>query len=352
MQSVKSRWPAARTAIASILQALAGELGASKRTCCCEDASRSTVKGIGTLFLQEQAGIHNDIQLSLWSTFDIRGGTTGAQAEEPAGNFTEEQFCFSSSFNPFNIQGRGVEVGRGELEAPHQTGEEALLLPEILFDLDGKESPLQATTAPTPAELELHPEILLDLDGRELPHKATTAPTDQSELEWEKLLSDPEFWSTFDIRGGTTGAQAEEPAGNFTEEQFCFSNWFDPFSNQGRGVEVGRGGGEELKAPHQTEEEALLLPEILFDLDGKESPLQATTAPTPAELEWLPEILLDLDGRELPHKPTTAPTDLAELEWEKLLSDPELWSTFDISGGTRGAQAPSELPKDDDDRAI
>ncbi|KAF3792571.1 Transcription factor [Nymphaea thermarum] len=30
-------------------QASEGELGASKRTCCCEDASRSTVKGIGTL---------------------------------------------------------------------------------------------------------------------------------------------------------------------------------------------------------------------------------------------------------------------------------------------------------------
>ncbi|XP_031492580.1 transcription factor MYB4-like [Nymphaea colorata] len=143
----------------------------------------------------------------------------------------------------------------------------------------------------------------------------------------------------------------EEPADNFTEEQFCFSSWFDPFSIQGR-VEVGRGGGGELEAPHQTGEEALLLPEILFDLDGKEFPLQATTAPTPAELEWLPEILLDLDGRELPHQATTGPTDQGELEWDKLLSDPEFWSTFDISGRTTGAEAPSDLPKDDDDPAI
>ncbi|KAF3792575.1 hypothetical protein EJ110_NYTH08514 [Nymphaea thermarum] len=110
-------------------------------------------------------------------------------------------------------------------------------------------------------------------------------------------------------------AQAAEapPAGNFMEDRFCFSSWFEPKSTQ-------RGGGE-LGAPNQTREES----------------------------RWLPETLLDLDGEELPLQ-TTTPSVAAELEWENLLSEPDFWnSLMDISGGATfeptGPQAPPDSPK-------
>ncbi|XP_031492507.1 transcription factor MYB1-like [Nymphaea colorata] len=114
-------------------------------------------------------------------------------------------------------------------------------------------------------------------------------------------------------------AQAAEvpPVGNFMEDRFCFSSWFEPKSTQGG---VGREGGDELEAPNQTQEESRWLPEALLDLDGEELPLQATTPIA------------------------------AELEWENLLSEPDFWSSLmDISGGATfdptGPQAPPDLPK-------
>ncbi|KAF3773896.1 Transcription factor [Nymphaea thermarum] len=100
-----------------------------------------------------------------------------AQAAEapPADNFMEDWFCFSSWFEPKSTEGVGRE-GEGELEAPNQTREASRWLPEALLDLDGEERPLQATT-----------------------------PSIAAELEWENLLSEPDFWSSLmDISGGAT----------------------------------------------------------------------------------------------------------------------------------------------------
>ncbi|KAF3792576.1 MYB-like transcription factor [Nymphaea thermarum] len=89
------------------------------------------------------------------------------RAEALADSFIEEQFCFSSWFDTKGIQGGG---GGGELEASHQTRGGSILLPGRLLDSDGRrEFLLQQTTASI-----------------------------ETELEWEKLLSDPDFWSSLD----------------------------------------------------------------------------------------------------------------------------------------------------------